>query len=169
MNLKEELSWYAVYTKSRMEKKCAELLSERGIAHYLPLQTTIKQWSDRKKKVTEPFFKSYIFVQINYQTTFLDVLSIYPVVKFVKIGTEITSIRPQIIEAIKLSLSCFDEQELVTIDFKPNEKVKVIAGPLLGNEGFIINKSGNKYFAIHIEQLGAGIALKLPANHLAPL
>ena len=45
--------WYAVYTKPRAEKKAALALTELGIEHYLPLQTSIKQWSDRKKKVEE--------------------------------------------------------------------------------------------------------------------
>jgi transcription antitermination factor NusG len=57
------LHWSAIYTRSRNEKKVAERLNASGIKVYCPTQTTLKQWSDRKKKVTEPIFKSYVFVQ----------------------------------------------------------------------------------------------------------
>ncbi len=58
------MPWYVLYTKSRNEKKLTQLLSEKGFDVYCPLQETVKQWSDRKKKVQEPIFKSYIFVHL---------------------------------------------------------------------------------------------------------
>ncbi|MES2849378.1 MAG: UpxY family transcription antiterminator, partial [Bacteroidota bacterium] len=57
--------WYAVYTKPRWEKKVASLLSEKGIENYCPLNKVIKQWSDRRKVILEPVFKSYVFVKID--------------------------------------------------------------------------------------------------------
>ena len=57
-------SWYALYVKSRAEKKVAADLSANSIEYYLPLQKVLKQWSDRKKWVEEPLFRSYVFVRI---------------------------------------------------------------------------------------------------------
>ena len=34
----------------------------KGIESYLPLKKVLKQWSDRKKWVEEPLFRSYIFI-----------------------------------------------------------------------------------------------------------
>ncbi len=45
---KQEKSWYAVYVKSRTEKKVALEFKYEEIDHYLPLIKRIKQWSDRK-------------------------------------------------------------------------------------------------------------------------
>ncbi|MEI9958604.1 MAG: transcription termination/antitermination NusG family protein [Ferruginibacter sp.] len=56
--------WHAVYTKPRWEKKVAALLEARGIEYYCPLNKVVKQWSDRKKVVLEPLFKSYVFVHV---------------------------------------------------------------------------------------------------------
>ena len=50
--------WHAVYTKPRWEKKVAALLDAKGIEYYCPLNRVVKQWSDRKKTVLEPLFKS---------------------------------------------------------------------------------------------------------------
>src|SRR4249919_618677 len=58
------LHWFAVYTKPRWEKKVAGLLDEKGIENYCPLNKVVKQWSDRKKVVMEPIFKSYVFVRV---------------------------------------------------------------------------------------------------------
>jgi len=57
-------TWMAVYTKPRSEKKVAERLEKAGIEVYCPLQTVIKQWSDRKKKIKIPVFPSYVFVHV---------------------------------------------------------------------------------------------------------
>src|ERR1700712_1703924 len=61
---KNNLTWYAVYTKPRWEKKVAGILEENGIEYYCPLNKVVKQWSDRKKVVMEPIFKSYVFVRV---------------------------------------------------------------------------------------------------------
>lgn len=58
------LNWYAIYTKPRQEQKVAKQLANFGFTIYLPLKTEVKQWSDRKKKVTSPIFTSYVFIQI---------------------------------------------------------------------------------------------------------
>ena len=91
------------------KKKALLELEQHGIEAYLPLQVTIKQWSDRKKKVEEPLFKSYLFVHIDYEKQYLDVLQTPQIIKFVKIGKELVPVREQIIQAIKLSLAHYDD------------------------------------------------------------
>jgi transcription antitermination factor NusG len=59
------MAWYAVYTKSRTEKKVALRLQEAGIQAYCPVNKREKQWSDRRKVTEEPLFRSYVFVNID--------------------------------------------------------------------------------------------------------
>ena len=61
---KDDLHWFAVYTKPRWEKKVAGILDNNGIENYCPLNKVVKQWSDRKKVILEPLFKSYVFVRV---------------------------------------------------------------------------------------------------------
>ena len=61
----ESKYWTAFYTRPRNEKKVAERLSERGYIVYCPTRIVIKQWSDRKRKVKEPLFTSYIFAMVD--------------------------------------------------------------------------------------------------------
>jgi len=58
------MPWYAIYTKPRWEKKVHQLLLQKGIESYCPLNKVLKQWSDRKKVVEVPLFASYLFVNI---------------------------------------------------------------------------------------------------------
>ncbi|MFN3444790.1 MAG: UpxY family transcription antiterminator [Bacteroidia bacterium] len=161
-----EKKWYAIYTNPRAEKKTAEKLTEKGIEIFLPLQITLKQWSDRKKKVEEPLFKSYVFVFINIELERLSVLETPGVVKFVRIGGEVPVIRTSIIDAIKLSLAHFSDIEITNQNLYINQHVQVIAGPLRGYTGKILEQHGNQYFAVHIEELGAHMLLKIPAQYL---
>jgi len=58
------MTWYALYTKPKNEKKVTEQLQKSGIEVYCPMVTQIKQWSDRKKKTETPLIPSYVFVNI---------------------------------------------------------------------------------------------------------
>ena len=55
--------WVAIYTKPRHEKLVKEQLLKKGYDVYLPLLTEKRRWSDRKKLVEFPLFKSYNFMQ----------------------------------------------------------------------------------------------------------
>ena len=63
MVAEKQLNWYVVKTRSRAEQKVAQRISAKGLNVYLPLQKTIRQWSDRKKKVEVPLISSTLFVK----------------------------------------------------------------------------------------------------------
>lgn len=56
--------WYAVYTAVKAEKSVKELLDEAGIKSYLPLQSVIRLWNNRKKKVMIPIVPGCLFVRL---------------------------------------------------------------------------------------------------------
>ena len=59
-----EKKWFVVYTRPQQELKVAEQLSAMGITNYCPTITLVKQYSDRKKKVTKPLLSSYVLVEL---------------------------------------------------------------------------------------------------------
>ena len=83
-NKKPERAWYAVYTNSRAEKRVSERISEMGIETFLPLQKTLRQWSDRKKLVEKPLISSYVFVKA-VPKEFFPIRTTDGVVKFIMI------------------------------------------------------------------------------------
>jgi transcription antitermination factor NusG len=56
--------WHVIYTKPRNEIKVASRLNRLGLEVYCPTITTVRQWSDRKKKITLPLFSCYVFVKV---------------------------------------------------------------------------------------------------------
>jgi transcription antitermination factor NusG len=64
MSISKPKNWYVLYTKPKAEKKLAQELKADHIEAYCPVQTEIKYWSDRKKKVETPLLTSMIFVRI---------------------------------------------------------------------------------------------------------
>jgi len=59
----ENGNWFVLYTKPNREKKVLLQLTQRGITAYCPMVTTVRQWSDRKKKIEAPLIPRVIFVQ----------------------------------------------------------------------------------------------------------
>ena len=57
--------WFALYTKPRNEFKAAKQLEVASVEYYLPTIVKISQWSDRKKKISEPLLRGYIFIFSN--------------------------------------------------------------------------------------------------------
>lgn len=57
--------WYAVYTRSKCEKKVSQYLSRKKIENYLPVNRIIKNQNNERDKIThEILFDSFVFVQI---------------------------------------------------------------------------------------------------------
>ena len=57
-------NWFVVYTRSNFERK-QKNLSSKNIEAYCPTFKTIKQYSDRKKKVEKVLLPNYVFVKVN--------------------------------------------------------------------------------------------------------
>jgi transcription antitermination factor NusG len=158
--------WYVLYTNPRAEKKVAQTLSDKGFEVYLPLQTTLKQWSDRKKKVEEPLFKSYLFIHANHELDHLSILQVHGVMKFVRIGKEIISIRQQQIDAIRLLLASGSDIEVTDANYEIGDAVEIYAGPLQGLSGHIVKQLGSRNFSVALEQLGASLLITVPIGYL---
>jgi transcription antitermination factor NusG len=157
--------WYALYTRSRAEKRMFSMLEKAGFDVYLPLRKVLKYWSDRKKWVEEPLFRSYIFVCIT-ESEYYDVLNIPGAVRYVTFEGKAVEIPPQQIEAIKQFISAGEELPEIDLKLSPGDKVNIIAGPMKGMEGELVNIMGKKKVRIEINGLGRSVYIELPASHI---
>lgn len=160
-------NWYAIYTRSRQENKVFKQLSGKNIEAYLPLLKTLKIWSDRKKWVDEPLFKSYLFVNI-CKEEYLSVLESDGVVRYVTFEGKAVPIPEQQIEAIKLFIAQNTEPEKLPMsgEFSVNDRVNIIGGPMEGLSGTIVNKSGKNSVKIEIEVVAQSVYVSIPASLL---
>lgn len=157
--------WYAVYTKPRWEKKVAKLLDEKGVENYCPLNKVIKQWSDRKKVVLEPVFKSYVFVKIAENLKW-ELKKVSGVLNFVYWLGKPAIIKEEEIITIKKFLNEFgdvkvEEQNRLTV----NSKVRIKQGVMMNYHGMLIELSGNKA-KVRIDSMGISLNAQFDKKNL---
>ncbi len=163
----KNFSWFAVYTKPRWEKKVSKALDEKGIENYCPLNKILKQWSDRKKIILEPVFKSYVFVKIENDRKW-DVKKISGIINFVYWLGKPAVIKEEEILTIKKFLNDFSDVSVEEQSLIVNSKVRVNVGALMNYEGIIIEIQGRKA-CLRIESMGIILKAKIDKKNLTVL
>ena len=164
-DIKENKKWFAIYVKSRSEKKVHEQLDDIGIESFLPLITRVKQWSDRKKKVEEPLFRSYLFVHIS-DNEYYNVLNITGVVKFICFERKPVEIPKNQIIAIKEYINDTDLHDVNYEDFKEGELVRVKSGQMKDLVGRFVKINGKHRVIIDIEAVGQSLAINIARSNV---
>ena len=144
--------WYALYTRPRWEKKVNNLLLQKGIEVYCPLNKVRRKWSDRIKTVEEPLFKSYVFVKVSDEDR-TKVRMTDGVVNFVYWEGKPAIIKEKEIQTIKRFLDEHENVEVVKIDLNEGDRVQVVAGPMMDQEGKVLEVK-NKVAKVCIDSLG---------------
>jgi transcriptional antiterminator RfaH len=157
--------WFAVYTRSRTEKKIAERLAEKGIESYVPLRKVMKQWSDRRKVVEEPLIRSYVFVNI-LPSQYFEVLNTPGAVRYVYFDGKPAAIPERQIEALRMITGKNIDIHVIPDNFPPGTLVKIISGPLFGLTGELIHHSGKNHVVIRIDHLKQALLFTISPLHL---
>jgi transcription antitermination factor NusG len=156
----EEFKWFAVYTRSRHEKKLMDLLLAKDIEAYIPLRRTLHQWSDRKKFVEIPLIRSYCFVRVNFKN-YYEVLNTQGAVRYVWFSGKPAVIPDRQIDVLKAITGHNIEVDCLPDYFQPGVKVKINSGPLIGISGELVSISSKKKVIIRIEQLKQVLTLSI--------
>ena len=151
--------WIAVYTKPRHEKTVEKELQKKGFEVYLPLLKQRRKWSDRKKWVEFPLFRSYIFVKTEIKNA-LFVLQTLGVVKVVKFGGEVAVIQNDSIQAIKLMIEGGYMPE-ATDYFVKGDPVEVNDGPLKGLVGEVIRVDNHDRLLIRVDAIQHSVSVQI--------
>jgi len=161
--------WYAVYTRSRFEKKLMSELADRSIDVFLPMREVLSRWKDRKKKVWFPLFPGYVFVRhVNTAANRVRVLSIPGAVHFVGFHGEATAIPDEQIDGVRRFL----ESDLSVDPYpyiKVGRRVEVIAGPLKGIQGTLVQKKGRFRFVLRVDLIRQAVSVEIDASDVQPL
>jgi len=145
--------WFAVWTRSRQEKSAASILETLGVPHYLPLNSELRQWTDRKQIVTVPLFSGYLFVRINLATDGrLQVLKTPGIAGFVGNQTGPLPVPDQQIDDIRSVLEKRVECIVLPLLYE-GDHVRVTRGPLTGVQGKLVKSNSSTRLAISIEMI----------------
>jgi transcription antitermination factor NusG len=155
-----EKNWFALYTKPRSEFRAAEQLESNAIHYYLPTVTTLKQWSDRKKKITEPIIRGYIFIKADERER-LVALEQYSIVRCVTERGKPAVIPEWQIDNLKKMLE-YEGDFFVLNGLAPGKRVKIKDGPFAGVEGIYCESENEKTISVSIDLLNRSVIAHLP-------
>ena len=147
--------WFVLCTKPRNEIKVAERLSKIGIEVYAPAKVEVRQWSDRKKKVTISLLPSMFLVRLLEKEVHA-VFEVPGVARFLFEHSKRATVSNEEVLAMRSYLEATAaeaEKGLVVGD-----AVKV---PLLEQEATLLSIKGKKCLA-QLQKLGAIVSFQLP-------
>jgi transcription antitermination factor NusG len=150
-----ESNWLVVRTKSKAEKKLALFLKSSGWEACCPTYTTLKQWSDRKKRVELPLISGVVFVK----NTARPINDLYNYPQVVSILKEMG--KPALVKSTELQnllILCGQwEDDLILreqfTDFQPGDYVEVASGKFQGMRGELVKFQGKHKLYLLIKSL----------------
>jgi transcription antitermination factor NusG len=162
--LAERKKWFAVYTRHRWEKKVFQLLQEKGIESYCPLNKIQRKWSDRLKVVEEPLFKSYVFVRVTEDEK-TSVRMTNGVVNFVYWLGKPAIVKDREIATIKKFLDEHDTVEVEQLDLRRDSKVIITSGIFMDKTATVLGATKHRVRLV-IDSIGFALIAYVDKSRL---
>jgi transcription antitermination factor NusG len=163
----EDLHWYVARTRPNHEKRVAEQLDHREMAHLLPLFNSIRQWKDRKVRLAMPLFPGYVFVRISLRER-VRVLEVPGVAGLVGFGTRPAPLADEEIRSIQC---CVNHES--GIEPHPylcvGRRARVRSGPLQGVEGIIVRLKNRTRLVLSLHRIQCSATLDVAQIELEPI
>jgi len=157
------VNWHVLYTNPRNEKKVAQKLTDLGLKVYCPTILMLRQWSDRKKKVVEPLFKSYLFVRTSEEDRHL-VFQAKGVRNYLFFDGKPAIVQNEEIEAIRIFCGEVAESQL-EVSFQENDPVEIHSGLFKGSKGSYLTRKGNQII-LRVESMGQIVKAEVPIQYI---
>jgi len=167
MNKHQGDSWFVLRTKSRHEYHVESVLQQKQINAYLPRYKVVQSKNDRKRVVEMPLFPGYIFVQPRADQ-YENLRYIRGSCGFVRAGVMPAAMPEKDVEAVKLLV---ESGVVVTVDagLIPGERVKIIAGPMMGVEGELVRVKSQELLVINVQLVGSSVRVEVDRETIAAL
>lgn len=153
--------WIALRTSARWEKKIGNLIASIGAPVYLPMITKHTRYSSKARMSDLPLFPGYVFTSANsyIQNPAIPITARNKVAQVLK-PKDPDSLRNDLLRFADLVQDRKLVQEKVVGE--PGDRIVIVGGPLVGNEGKIIRLKPNRYAVIvEIDLIGAKLEVEL--------
>lgn len=162
---KKGSKWIVAYTRSRHEHVAGRNLSDKNISVYIPYKTELRQWSDRKKLVTEPMFRSYVFVYANTRE-YCTALFTPGVIRFICNNGKPLEVSSTDMDLIRKAASSGIKVDAEPARFIPGEKVLITKGTLKGLTGILVEIRGKHKVVVLLESLAMHLLVEIPLGYI---
>ena len=160
-------NWYALYTRSRHEKRVATQLKQRRFDVFLPLYSSLRRWKDRRIELQLPLFPGYVFVRVPMQRR-IEVLNVPGAVRFVAFAGRPAAITENDLFVIRGALA-----EGLSLQPHPyliiGRRVRIRGGPLTGTEGILVRKKDRFRLVLSIDIIMRSVAVEVDASDVEPV
>ena len=156
--------WWVAHTKSRNEKALAHDLINREITYFLPMTWMVHRKSRRTIKSLLPLFSGYLFFCGDDKSR-VELLKTNRVANLIEVQNQ-----KQFIEELVQIERVLRTGEPVTPHkyLKKGQKCRVIAGPLMGIQGIIVNIKGQTRLVLQVDILGQAASVEIEIDMIEP-
>jgi transcription antitermination factor NusG len=158
--------WYAAYTCANREKQVAAQLDSRGVEHFLPLYTSVREWSDRRMKLQLPLFPGYLFVRTALRKR-LPILTVPGVVNLVGVGGHPMPLETEVIKSLREGIGRVEAEPYPYLAV--GQRVAICSGPLKGLTGTLLRLRSGPRVVISIDAIQRSFLADVSASDLAPI
>lgn len=159
--------WYAIRVKANRERVTAQALEGKGFEVCLPVYQVESHKTRGVQILRLPLFAGYVFSRFDFNNR-LPVLTVPGVVNIVGFGAEGQPVDPVEMEAVLALVKA--DSPITPYPYLPiGQRVRVLAGPLRGIEGMVVEHRGGQRLIVSVTLLQRSIAVDLERAWLLPL
>ncbi|MEA3448304.1 MAG: UpxY family transcription antiterminator [Bacteroidota bacterium] len=157
-----------VYTRHRCEKKLYASLINQGIESFLPLYSTIRQWSDRKKKVELPLLPGIVFIKTNLKEL-KNIYNIPLVSGILKEYGEPGIVHDEEIRNLKIIAREWSGNNIRSCkadQYNTGDYVRIKRGDFKGLTGWLTEIKGRYRLVMELSAINTSFVINLPASQV---
>lgn len=152
------MAWHVLITKPKFELKVAERLTALNFEVCCPTRVEIRQWSDRKKKVTVPLLPSMVLINITEKER-AQVFAVNGTVRYL-FWLGVPAIVPSKEVTLLQEIANNKQQVLSTEKIGVGQEINLEEFGLTAKKGTVKHVSGNQCWVV-LHNLGYVIKLKI--------
>ena len=164
-------NWYAINTKSNLEKYVIEQLNKDGFTTYMPKFITSVSHARKVKKVIKPLFPGYFFVLIEENSQdFRKINFTHGVISILSAGLEPIKIKQLIIDNLqKLENDQGNIRINKAFNYFEGMKIKLNEGIFKGKTGTFSGIKNNETILVLLDILGKSIKVPVLESATIPV
>jgi len=157
--------WWVAHTKSRNEKALAQDLMARQIQYFLPMNWNIRRHRTRTFKSLLPVFTGYLFF-CGKDLERVEVLRTNRVAGIIDVAdqTKLVAELARIEQALRAGVPLLPHDYI-----RKGQWCRVIAGPLMGLEGIVLEMKKVTRLVLQIEMLGQATYVEIDIQMIEPI
>lgn len=155
-----DLLWFVAHTRPRREKKLVEYAKREGLDVTLPCYHSAHKYRGKTVSFEKPLFPSYVFFRL-HPTARQKVFQSDHVANLLDVPDQVEF--EQQLSAVLLALESKLEIQLAP-EIGKGKRVKIVAGPLRGVEGWVEERYGMSTVLLRVDFLSQAAAVKVEAD-----